>query len=131
MGWLHLVSSLKLQVSFAQYRLFYRALLQKRPIILRSLLMVANPYMKTSKQIWKISKHIWKQQNHIFVFVRVYVCVGGYNMCAKDMNICAKDIKMCAKNMNMCANEPLATKFLPAFAASGMGWLHGVGSFKL
>jgi len=31
MGWLRLVGSLKLQVSFAEYRLFYRALLQKRP----------------------------------------------------------------------------------------------------
>ena len=33
MGWLRVVGSLKLQVSFAEYRLFYRALLQKRPII--------------------------------------------------------------------------------------------------
>jgi len=44
MGWLRLVGSLKLQVSFAEYRLFYRALLQKRPIFLRSLLIVAIPY---------------------------------------------------------------------------------------
>jgi len=44
MGWLRLVSSLKLQVSFAEYSLFYRALLQKRPIILRSLLIAATPY---------------------------------------------------------------------------------------
>jgi len=43
MGWLRLVGSLKLQVSFAENRLFYRALLQKRPIILRSLLIVATP----------------------------------------------------------------------------------------
>jgi len=45
MGWLRLVGSLKLQVSFAEYRLFYRALLQKRPVILRSLLIVATPYV--------------------------------------------------------------------------------------
>jgi len=32
-----LVGSLKLQVSFAEYRLFYRALLQKRPVISKSL----------------------------------------------------------------------------------------------
>jgi len=32
MGWLRLVGSIKLQVSFAEYCLFYRALLQKRPI---------------------------------------------------------------------------------------------------
>jgi len=39
------VGSLKCQVSFTEYRLFYRALLQKRPIILRSLLIVATPYI--------------------------------------------------------------------------------------
>jgi len=44
MGWLRLVGSLKSQVSFAEYFLFYRALLQKRPIILRSLRIVATPY---------------------------------------------------------------------------------------
>ena len=33
-GWLRLVGSLKSHVSFAGYSLFYRALLQKRPIIL-------------------------------------------------------------------------------------------------
>jgi len=33
MGWLRSVGSIKLQVSFAEYRLFYRALLQKRRII--------------------------------------------------------------------------------------------------
>jgi len=43
-GWLQVVGSFKLHVSFAEYRLFYRALLQKRPIILRSLLIVATPY---------------------------------------------------------------------------------------
>jgi len=44
MGWLELVGSIKLQVSFAEYRLFYRALLQKRPIILSIPLTVATPY---------------------------------------------------------------------------------------
>ena len=34
MGWLRLVGSLKLEVAFAEYRLFYRALLQKRPRML-------------------------------------------------------------------------------------------------
>ena len=40
---LRLVGSLKIQVSFAEYSLFYRALLQKRPVILRSLLTEATP----------------------------------------------------------------------------------------
>jgi len=44
MGWLRLAGSLELYVSFAEYPLFYRALLQKRPTILRSLLFVATPY---------------------------------------------------------------------------------------
>jgi len=44
MGWLQLVGSFKLSVSFAEYRVFYRAILQKRPVILRSLLIVATPY---------------------------------------------------------------------------------------
>jgi len=44
MGWLRLVGSLKFKVSFAEYSLFHRALLQKRPIIVRSLLILATPY---------------------------------------------------------------------------------------
>jgi len=44
MEWLRLAGCLKLYVSFAEYSLFYRALSQKRPIILRSLLMVATAY---------------------------------------------------------------------------------------
>jgi len=43
MGWLRLVGSLKVQVSFAEYSFFHRDLLQKRPEILRSLLIVATP----------------------------------------------------------------------------------------
>ena len=45
-GWLLLVGSSKWQVSFAEYRLFCRALLQKRPIILRSLLIEATPHQE-------------------------------------------------------------------------------------
>ena len=45
MEWLRLVGSLKLSVSFAEHSLFYRALLHKKPIILRSLLIVATPYL--------------------------------------------------------------------------------------
>jgi len=44
MGWLRLVGSLKLQVSFAKEPYKKDYILQKRPIILRSLLMVATPY---------------------------------------------------------------------------------------
>jgi len=44
MGWLRLVCSLILQVSFPEYSLFYRALWHNRPIHLRSLLIKAIPY---------------------------------------------------------------------------------------
>ena len=44
MGWLRLVGSLKPYISFAEYSLFYRALLQKRPMLWRSLLIAATPY---------------------------------------------------------------------------------------
>jgi len=43
-GWLRLAGSLKSFVSFAEYCLFYRVLLQKRPMILRSLLIEATRY---------------------------------------------------------------------------------------
>jgi len=56
MGWLQLVGSLKLHVSFAEYSLFYRALLQQRPMILRSLLVVATAYHVIHE--W-ITPHIW------------------------------------------------------------------------
>jgi len=39
------VGSINLQVSFAEYRLFCRALVQKRPIILSILLTKATPYV--------------------------------------------------------------------------------------
>jgi len=44
MGWLRLVGSIKLPVSFAEYCLFYRALLQKRPVIVSILLTKSTRY---------------------------------------------------------------------------------------
>jgi hypothetical protein len=45
MGWLRLVGSLKLQVSFGKEPYKRDYILQKRPTILRSLLIVATPYI--------------------------------------------------------------------------------------
>ena len=44
MGWLRLVGSIKLYVSFAEFSLFYRALWQKKPMIWSILRTVATPY---------------------------------------------------------------------------------------
>ena len=44
MGWLKIVGSLQLYVSFAKEPYKRDDILQKRPIILRSLLIIATPY---------------------------------------------------------------------------------------
>ena len=59
MGWPRSVGSLKLQVSVENTGLFCRALLQKRPVILRSLLIVATPYhllnlMEVLVSVWEL-----------------------------------------------------------------------------
>jgi len=61
MGWLRSVESIKLLVSFAEYCLFYKALLQKRPINLSILLTEATPYAfcntKRHKALCNIKRH--------------------------------------------------------------------------
>jgi len=63
MGWLRFVGSFNLWVSVAGYSLFYRAPLQKRPIILRNLLVEATPYTWVWVMSW-VSTHE-KMQSHI------------------------------------------------------------------
>ena len=66
MGWLRLVGSLKSYVSFAEYRLFDRALLQKSPILLRFL---ATPYQAPclihicSYIYWYIYMYAWQNSS--------------------------------------------------------------------
>ena len=52
-GWLRLVGSLKLQVSFAEESYKRDYILQKRPMILRSLLIVATLYVYKSHGIYR------------------------------------------------------------------------------
>ena len=49
--------SLKLDFSFAEYSLIYRALLQKRLIILKSLLLVATPQKTSHTQTHTSTSH--------------------------------------------------------------------------
>ena len=58
---------LKITGLFAEYRLFHRALLRKRPVILRSLLMVATPYCFLQR---KNMRHNEKD------VMCIYKCVG-------------------------------------------------------
>jgi len=70
MGWLQLVGSLKSLVFFAENSLFYRALLQKRPIILRSLLIVATPY--TFEESDKVA------ETHVYIHKCMYIYACTY-----------------------------------------------------
>jgi len=58
MGWLRIVGSLKLEVSTVKepYKRDY-ILLQKRPVILRSIHIVATPYEKDYRR----DLHVWKR----------------------------------------------------------------------
>jgi len=81
MGWLRLVGSLKLYVSFAEYHLFYRAFLRKRPIILRSLLIVATPYaysvvaLKCTTQKQYTRKYYVRVCICAYMSIYIHVCV--------------------------------------------------------
>jgi len=71
MGWLWLVGSLKIQVAFAEYSLFYRALLQKRPVFLGSLRIVASSYVVC----WCVVKRCWHAEC-LGVCCGVWACIG-------------------------------------------------------
>jgi len=49
MGWLRLVGSLKTQDSFAKEPYKRDDILKKRPILLRSLFFIGNPYVERQK----------------------------------------------------------------------------------
>jgi len=84
MGWLRLVGSLKLQVYSAEYRLFDKALLQKRHVMLRSLLIVATKYQPMDKRSVVPLLHLYIQKR---VCVRMCVCV--YVCLCACMCVCA------------------------------------------
>ena len=65
MGWLRSVGSITLQVSFAEYCLFYRSLLQKRPIILSILLTVATPQEYQKGMLRNVERNIEEFQKGI------------------------------------------------------------------
>ena len=67
-GWLRLVGSLTLQVSFAKEPYKRDCVLQKRPIILSSLLIIATPYLLDSATTVKVC---------VCVCMCVCVCIYG------------------------------------------------------
>ena len=109
MEWLRLVGSLKLQVSFAKEPCKRHNILQKRPIISRSLLIIA-----TSYDIWGVH-HVSTSLIQLYVsylytygdvythMVHVHITYGvctishmGYTMCLQDIyHVCIHMICMC------------------------------------
>jgi len=69
MGWLRLVGSIRLQVSFAEHSLFYRALLQKRLIILSMLLTEAIPYTCTYTYTYTYIRTSLSHEQVVFVYL--------------------------------------------------------------
>ena len=89
MGWLRCVGSIKLYVSFAEYSLCYRALLQKRPIILSILLTKATPYkyityepsaeMRSLLRSLVFITHIYKLIFiHLYLHIRIYIYIYAH-----------------------------------------------------
>ena len=74
-----LVGSSKLYVSFAEYRLFYRALLPKRPIILRSLLLVATACLDMASQLISQASSTARKPSQLHIRKRVY---ESFNLCS-------------------------------------------------
>ena len=71
MGCLRLVGSLKLQVSFAKEPYNRDDILQKRPMILRSLQVVATPYCELNSYL------VWSQW---YDLCKLQVCFAEYSL---------------------------------------------------
>ena len=83
MGWLRLVGSLKFQISFAKEPCKRDDILQKKPMILRSLLIVATPYTHTFIQTnTRINRYTQCVLKCVCVCARARVCVCVCDVCA-------------------------------------------------
>jgi len=80
MGWLRLVGSLKLLVSFAKEPYQRDYILQKRPIILRSLLIVATPYTINYESCTHvlIQNIIYSTQVYIHIYMYIHIYIYTY-----------------------------------------------------
>jgi len=79
MGWLQLVGSIKLQVSFAKEPYKRDDILQKRPVILSILLTVATPYVLHHRLNMRIRINMCIRIN---MYVSINICVR-VNMCIR------------------------------------------------
>jgi len=87
-GWLWSVGFWKFKVSLAEYRLFYRAILQKRPVIWSILLTEATPYRALcgpSVQNTRLLMHkiglFWNEVNYMFSYAAFAAALTAYIRC--------------------------------------------------
>jgi len=111
MGWLRLVGSLKLHVSFAEYHLFYRALLQKRPIILRSLLSIATPSNTPRTHISYVCSTYPKIESQLYQYlVHTYFQFLCVTTELEELEICVSvtvSLSMSEEELEICVHQVL------------------------
>jgi len=100
MGWLRLVGSLKLQVSFVKEPYKRDYILQKRPIILRSLLIIATPYHDSCVSVDVAEAEAGTidlcAMSHSYVCHDAFMCVPWcIHMCAMAHSCVCHDSIMC------------------------------------
>ena len=105
MGWLRLVGPLKLQVSFAKEPYKTDDILQKRPIIIRSLLIIATKYIPQVPTCLCVCAYVCACMYlcvcvcvclcvyvcvcvRVCVYVCVCVCVGGCVCVCRSVFVC-------------------------------------------
>jgi len=148
MGWLWLVGSFKLYVSFAEDRLFYRALLQRRPIIVRSLLTKATPYENVQEmcvrnvldtcshvqEIHTIMSHTFKRCTSISHTFKKWTCANLLNVLDTHLLNVQEiliHVHMYTPNPSglhgtLSVNQPLRLRWCaarPTFERNGVSWL--------
>ena len=84
MWWLRLIGSWKFLVSFAKELYKRDDILQKRPRILRSLLVEATPYRYVSMYVWKnpyLSVQTISIYTYIYIYILayIYICIYAYS----------------------------------------------------
>jgi len=95
MGWLRLVGSIKLQVSLVKEPYKRGDILQKRPVILRSLLIIAAPYVNMYVKSDAIAEtqaeslRLAVQCMTEYMYVNIYV-----NMCKRALYLPKRDLRL-------------------------------------
>jgi len=113
-GWLRSVGSIKLYVSFAEYLLFHRALLQKRPVILLILLTEGTSYHRVHSLV-TVSSDYCRYHVRDMGWLRL---VGSFNL----------QVSFAKEPFN---SQVTVSSDVCRYRIIDMGWLRLVGSFIL